>query len=238
MADVSWLLSVGSSCAAGTAELAQRVIIIVFDLVLICLALSAAWKDWYHSCDEPLSFYSMMCVVLCVLDVMFELIRCSLESQLDRLQADFRPELAAPAGQVNEGLLGDELHEGLGQPRVEGSESRNVRRVANIIEGTLGHGVRKEKALKQKRASDMHFWSIVFSCFVSIVFAFFSAHDEDCAEHVPKLYKYIHLFTYVFIFRLGLTILWGCCRTVKNYEDAATAAGALERQQGMPMRTF
>merc|ERR1719291_1042597 len=93
--------------------------------------------------------------------------------------------------------------------------------------GALGQGIRREKHLKRKRISSLHFWSVVFSCFVSVIFSFFSNHDEDCAIHVPNLYNYVRVFTYVFIFRLGVMILWICCRTVKNYEDAASAAGGL-----------
>lgn len=221
----------------GISDLLQRVLIICADVLLIVFALIALNRDYRHTCDETLQFYGALCIMLCVIDLAWECVRCSLESQLDRLQEDFAPQAAMPAGQVNEGLLGDE-DAGLGQSLADLRDPSRGPSSANTATGTLGHGIRKEKALKQKRTSDIQFWSIVFSCFVSIMFSFFSSHDEDCAERAPHLYNYIHTFTYVFIFRLGCSIILMCCRTVKNYEDAANAAGVAARQQGTNMTVF
>ena len=43
------------------------------------------------------------------------------------------------------------------------------------------------KAAKQKRTAEMHFWSLVFTTFVAVVFAIFSTQDEDCSINVPHL---------------------------------------------------
>lgn len=232
------LVSIGQSCASGLTEIVQRVIIIAADLLLILFAIVAIGRDWKHSCDEKLHSYGFLCVMLCILDMAFEFVRCTLESSLDRLQADFQPDVSTPAGQGNEGLLGSDPFAGglVGQARLDTGEAREVSPggPASIGAGTLGRGIRKEKASRQKRTSHLHRWSIVFTCLVSIVFSFFSAHDADCAKHAPHLNAYIHTFTYVFIIRLGAVILWICCRTVKNYEDAANSARA--RQQGTALR--
>eukprot|EP00929_Paragymnodinium_shiwhaense_P058208 TRINITY_DN29149_c0_g1_i1.p1 TRINITY_DN29149_c0_g1~~TRINITY_DN29149_c0_g1_i1.p1 ORF type:complete len:227 (-),score=39.40 TRINITY_DN29149_c0_g1_i1:97-777(-) len=220
----TWLAA-GSSCATGVADLGQRVVIMLADVFLIGMALSAVHKDWYHHCDETLHFYAFMCIVLSLLDVVFELVRCSMESQLDRLQRDFRPEANTPAATGNDSLLAD------GEAPVRHSQ-------ASLTASSLGQSIRREKAMKQRRTSDLHFWSIVFSCLVAIIFSFFSGEDEECAEHVPALYKYIRVFTYVYIFRLGVMLLLVCCRTVKNYEDAAGAAGAMKAQAPQQMRSF
>jgi len=65
-----------------------------------------------------------------------------------------------------------------------------------------------------------------------VAFSLFSSHDEGCAEQAPSLYTYVRAFTYVFTFRLGAVVLWICCRTIKNYEDAASSA----QQQGTALR--
>jgi len=238
------LIFLGRSWATGCADIIQRVVIIFADLVLIVLAVVALGKDWTHTCDETLHLYGFLCVVLCFLDLIWEFVRCTLESALDRMQSDFQPD--APAIQGNDSLLGDSSPYGEGIVGTPSVDARDIRDVspsvsASISGGAIGRGIRKEKAMKKKRTADLQFWSLVFTCFVSIVFSFFSAHDLECAEHAPDLYNYIHTFTYVFIFRLGAIILWICCRTVKNYEDAAQAAGGIARQppqQGQPMRNL
>jgi hypothetical protein len=225
------------TCFEGVAELVQRVVIICADLILIVFATTALYRDWHRHCSEKLHFYGFLCIVLCVVDLLWEFVRCSLESQLDRLQEEFSPEAGSGSGATNENLLGDDL-EVIGGNFAEEIERNRGSSVASTSTGALGQGIRKEKAFKQKRTSDIQFWSIVFSCFVSVMFAFFSAHDEECNEHVPHLYTYIHTFTYVFIFRLGCTILWICCRTVKNYEDAANAHGKSARSTQMNVMRF
>mmetsp|Transcript_88028 Transcript_88028/g.188894 ORF Transcript_88028/g.188894 Transcript_88028/m.188894 type:complete len:241 (+) Transcript_88028:120-842(+) len=219
----------GQACAIGVIELVQRVVIIVADFLLIIFAMVAIFLDWNHTCDETLPFYGAMCVTLCILDLVWEFVRCSLESSLDRLQTEFLPEgssCMADGSPFAEGLVG-QAHEG---------SARDLRELgaggsARVSTGAIGRGVRQEKVMKRKRTADLHFWSTIFTCFVSVVFSFFSAHDEDCAEHAPHLYSYVHAFTYVFIFRLGAIMLWVCCRTVKNYEDAANVNGGMNPPQ-------
>lgn len=223
-----WLAQVASiaeAIASAFTEILQRVLIIVCDLLLILFAVVAISQDWNCTCDQTLHFYGLMCVMLCVLDLVWETVRCSLEGSLDRLQADFQPETCGSVAHVNANLLGDDVEGVVGQLE-EDVPGPSAGRFASTAAGLLGHGIRREKALKRKWTKDLHAWSIVFSCFVSVIFSFFSAHDEDCAERVPHLYNYIHTFTYVFIFRLGAIILWVCCRTIKDYEDAALVAGA------------
>lgn len=236
----------GQRCLVGISELVQRVAIIAADVVLIVLAGVALQQDRGHECDENLRTYGCMCGLLCFLDLSWEFVRCSLDSSLDRLQQDFKSEGASPnlaGGCGNEGLLGGAtFNEGpVGSPTEQ--QAGNSTRAASISSAAspIGLGVRREKASRSKRTKDLHFWSLVFTASVSIVFSFFSMHDEDCAERVPSLYFYIHTFTYVFIFRLGAIILWGCCRTVKDYEDAANAAGRLPAKRlpvALQLRTF
>jgi len=206
-----------SKCFSGFADLLQRTLILLVDVCLIFFAMRAISLDYSRSCDENLKTYAVMCIVLSFFDLIAEVIRCSLDAALDRLQQDFNPG-ASP----NLASLGDEglLEDGSTAEKVGG-------RAGSIATGALGKGVRKEKAMRRKRARDLHFWSLVFTASVSVIFSFFSSHDEDCAELVPHLYLYIHAFTYVYIFRLGVIIIWGCCRTVKNYEDAAKFAGGI-----------
>jgi len=226
------------NCFEGVSELVQRVVIICADLILIIFATTALYRDWRNTCTERLHIYGFLCIVLCFFDLAWEIVRCSLESQLDRLQDEFSPQAGCSAsGPTNENLLGGDL-EVFGNNMAQPTDRNRGSSMASTSTGALGQGIRKEKAFKQKRASDVQFWSIVFSCMVSVMFAFFSAHDEECNEHVPHLYTYIHTFTYVFIFRLGCTILWICCRTVKNYEDAANAHGMSARSVQMNVARF
>lgn len=225
------------NCVEGIAELVSKVLVLFIDWLLLIFALVAMNKDWNNVCDEPLLFYAGMCVALCLLDMIWEMARCSMESQLDKLQSEFRCDASA-AAQGNEGLLND-----AGQDGVVQSQGLPVgSKIGSITGGAIGAAFKKEKATKQKRTKELHFWSIVFSCFVSIVFSFFSSHDEDCKVHVPHLYSYIAIFNYVFIMRLGLIMVWVCCRAVKNYEDAASAAGSAGAQgvppEAMELRTF
>lgn len=218
---------------AGASEVTQRIVIILSDVVLILFAVVAGIRDWGHQCDENLRTYGFMCVMLCTFDVVWEVVRCSTESSLDRLRSDFTPG-GAPnlAGCNEEGLLHDSPFAegvmgspGAGPPALSPEKTPGSR--GSITSGAAGHGIRKEKAMRKKRTNDLHFWSLVFTASVAIVFSFFSAHDEECAENMPSLYSYIHTFTYVYICRLGIIILQGCCRTVKDYEDAALSAGGL-----------
>lgn len=227
----------------GVVDVLQKIIVLLVDWVLIIFAFVAMNKDWNNACDEPLLFYGFMCVVLCFFDLLWELVRCSTESQLDMLQTAFRVDATGPSAQGNAGLLDGVGPDGVGQSEagdVPGLQAAG--NIGSVTGGAIGAEIRNEKATKRKRTMELHFWSIVFSCFVSVVFAFFSSHNEDCAVHMSHLYSYIHTFNYVFILRLGVIMLWICCRAVKNYEDAASAAGAMA-QQGMPeqvmqLRTF
>jgi len=225
----SSLVDLGQGCAIGIAEITQRVLMILCDVVLILYAASSINEDWWHFCDEALHLYGLVCVMLCMLDIVWEFVRCTLESSLDRLQQDFRPEAAVGgAGISNENLLNGQDSSPMGSPSVRNEDQLRMGSPGgpgSTVGGALGQGVRKEKASKQKRTNDLHFWSIVFTSFVAVTFALFSAHDEECALNVPHLYNYIHTFTYVFIFRLGVIIVAVCCRTVKDYEDAALSAG-------------
>lgn len=237
--DFPELVRIVETCGVGVFELVQRMVIILADLCLIVGALVSLYQDWDHTCDQTLHLYALLCVVLCVLDLGWEIVRCSWESQLDRLQADFQQD-GGISGEGAEGLLGEEMQESLGAglatngaPRATGVASNSQ---ASL--GPIGRGVRKEKALKQTRTRAMQLWSTVFSCFVSAMFAFFAAHDEECAETDPYLYDFIHIFTYVFMLRLAFVMMLVCMRTIKNYEDAANLAGAARQMQGVPMTTF
>ncbi|CAK0815486.1 unnamed protein product, partial [Prorocentrum cordatum] len=97
--------------------------------------------------------------------------------------------------------------------------------------------VGREKSSVRRRLADLQRWSVFFTCFVAVLFSFFSAHDLDCSMNSPSLYNYIHNFTYVFILRLGVNILTFCCRTIKDYEDAAATSEAM-CQAGGEMRKF
>lgn len=217
----------GQKVFNGIADIAERVLILAADILLIVYAVISISQDWGRECDENLNGYALWCILLSFMDLTWEFVRCSLDSALDRLQQDFKPQgcsnnqnLLSSGSFDEEGVVGSPV---IAREREETSPGRP----ANIGAGILGQGVRKEKNMRRKRTRDLHFWSLVFTASVSIVFSFFSAHDEECAEKVPSLYIYIHTFTYVYIFRLGVVILWGCCRTVKNYEDAAQVAGSL-----------
>jgi len=221
--------SAGELCLTGVTDVLQRVLIVVADLLLILFATVSLSKDWGHSCDENLHTYALMCIALCFFDLAFEIVRCSLDRSLDRLQQEFNVDGPSPtlSNKGNEGLLG----EGSVSDSVFGSPSvmdgKTDASQARISTGVLGHGVRREKAKRQKRTNDFHLWSIVFSSMVGVVFSLFSSHDEECAEKVPTLYQYIHVFTYVYIFKLGALILSVCCRMVKDYEDAAQDWGGI-----------
>mmetsp|Transcript_65487 Transcript_65487/g.202872 ORF Transcript_65487/g.202872 Transcript_65487/m.202872 type:complete len:265 (+) Transcript_65487:1-795(+) len=232
------LVELAQGCAASTADLAQRVVILVADALLMLFAVIAIGQDWDNTCGEMLHLYGAFCIVLCIIDMTLELLRCTMESTLSRLQNDFQPG-ASTAGMGNENLLGGSIAEGLvGQAHMNGGDARELGagRSASISTGTLGRGVSDIKEWHKRRVNNLHFWSIVFAVMVSIVFSFFSAHDEECSERAPSLYSYIHIFTYAFILRLGVVILWLCCRTVQNYEDAAKFGLAQRQQQETPLR--
>mmetsp|Transcript_58729 Transcript_58729/g.157340 ORF Transcript_58729/g.157340 Transcript_58729/m.157340 type:complete len:250 (-) Transcript_58729:79-828(-) len=226
-------LRLGQALAAGASELAQRLAILLTDVLLLVFAVLALGEDWGRSCESPLHSYGAACIALCCLDFAMEILRCSSESTLDRLQADSQSREATPAGQGSDSLLGldDRFCQGVvGQPRVHIADVQD----GSPLPGSLGRGVLKEKALRQRRAYSLQFWSVLFTCLVSLVFSCFAAHDEECAEFVPSLYNYIHAFAYVYALRIGTIMLWLCCRTVKNYEDAAYVANANPRRQAPP----
>lgn len=224
-------------CAVCAVEVLQRVLIIVCDLVLICMAGLSLVEDKDRRCDENLHLYGALCVGLCVLDLYWECMRCSMESALDRLQRDFAPFVSEEGVATNENLLQNQGP--VGSPQADLDEARNrgfgSPSPGGTAGGALGRGVRKEKEQKRRRTVDLHCWSIAFSCLVSVLFSFLSAHDLDCAIHVPSLYGFIRSFTYVFIFRLGALLVWVCCRTVKDYEDAAKASGRLVSQPAIQL---
>eukprot|EP00419_Tripos_fusus_P023911 CAMPEP_0172714648 /NCGR_PEP_ID=MMETSP1074-20121228/66415_1 /TAXON_ID=2916 /ORGANISM="Ceratium fusus, Strain PA161109" /LENGTH=127 /DNA_ID=CAMNT_0013539109 /DNA_START=350 /DNA_END=729 /DNA_ORIENTATION=- len=117
---------------------------------------------------------------------------------------------------VGEGPVGMSMSEGAAR------ELRPSGGSAGLSQVTFhSAGIRKERATKRKGTANLHFWSLVFTSMVAIVFCFFAANDEDCAVNAPNLYAFLHMFTYVYIFRLGVVLLWICCRDMKNYEDAA-----------------
>lgn len=220
------------NCFVAVAEIFQRGLVLFVDVVLLCLAITALMKDWGKYCEESLHLYCIMCVFLCLLDLVWELARCSSESALDRLQASFRPAVAADGisdrGLLAGGTVADE--EGmLGSPAAhqESQKTTPVGSAASMTTGTLGQGVMREKMARWRCTRVLHSGSLGFTILVSMVFSVLSGHDEVCMVRVPNLYTYVHLFAYVYIFRLGAFIVWGCCRTVKDYEDAARAAGAV-----------
>lgn len=210
------------SCTSSLLGTLQRALFIFCDLFLVVHAAAAISFDWRHECDEALHFYGLVCIVLCLLDIMWEFVRCNLESSLDKLQDNSIQE-AMVAANTGENLLTQGEESPVGSP-LDDQSDRGGR---SSLSATLSQGMRRDKVSQQKRTTELQFWSLVFTCMVSVTFAFFAAHDEECEQRVPSLYAYIHTFTYVFIFRVGLLILLVCCRTVKNYEDAAAARGGL-----------
>eukprot|EP00419_Tripos_fusus_P002509 CAMPEP_0172674022 /NCGR_PEP_ID=MMETSP1074-20121228/12504_1 /TAXON_ID=2916 /ORGANISM="Ceratium fusus, Strain PA161109" /LENGTH=164 /DNA_ID=CAMNT_0013491397 /DNA_START=272 /DNA_END=766 /DNA_ORIENTATION=- len=161
-----------------------------------------------------------------------------MESSLDRLQ-DARPDILTPA--TDEGLLGsDSIGQGpLGMSLSEGAAARELRPhtgTAGLTQVAVNSaGMKKQKATLRKGTANLHFWGLVFTSLVAVVFCFFAANDEDCAVNAPNLYTFIHAYTYVYIFRLGAVILCIFCRDMKNYEDAALTA-MCDRQVGTAMQ--
>lgn len=222
--------------ASGCTEIVQRMLVLIADVLLGICALISLLRDWTSFCGEPLHIYTLFCAGLCGLDMGFEFVKFMMETSLDRLQ-DARPDLASPI--TDEGLLGsDSIGEG-----PLGSTADGAARELRPSSGSAGlshvvlhsAGMRKQKATRRKGTAHLHFWSLVFTSLVSVVFAFFAANDEDCAVHSPNLYSYLHVFSYVYIFRLGAVILFICCRDMKNYEDAALTAMSAQ-QAGTAMR--
>eukprot|EP00419_Tripos_fusus_P071320 CAMPEP_0172896510 /NCGR_PEP_ID=MMETSP1075-20121228/155665_1 /TAXON_ID=2916 /ORGANISM="Ceratium fusus, Strain PA161109" /LENGTH=156 /DNA_ID=CAMNT_0013751933 /DNA_START=155 /DNA_END=622 /DNA_ORIENTATION=+ len=154
---------------------------------------------------------------------MFELAKCLMESSPDRLQ-DARPDMLTPmtdkgllgSNSIGEGPVGMSMAEGAARELRASGGSAGLSQVAFNSAGT-----RKENATKRKGATNLHFWSLIFTSMVAVVFCFFAANDEDCAVKAPNFYSFLHMFTYVYIFRLGAVVLSMCCRDMKNYEDAA-----------------
>jgi hypothetical protein len=213
------LVDLASSITGRLAETLQRIAIILSDLCLIVYSFVAIREDWQHRCAESLHLYGFFCVMMCMFDLILELRRVATETQLDFLQTQFRSLESSPAS--DGGLLDDLSARSPPKTVSQGS----------VTGGGIGRGVKREKAVKQKRAAELHRWSLGFTCTVSIVFSFFAAHDSECRLHVPRLYYFIQVFTYVFILRLGALVLSFCCRVVKDYEDAAAS------HQGLPRNT-
>eukprot|EP00927_Polykrikos_kofoidii_P074568 TRINITY_DN7057_c0_g1_i1.p1 TRINITY_DN7057_c0_g1~~TRINITY_DN7057_c0_g1_i1.p1 ORF type:complete len:290 (-),score=14.11 TRINITY_DN7057_c0_g1_i1:282-1073(-) len=219
----------GANLASSVWAVVQRIGILLSDAFLITYACVALREDWSHSCDETLHLYALLCIVLSMLDIFLEMLRCSSESNLNRLQTEFKPQGVTNSLSpfVEEGLLVNHDVEPLGQAHAEGTAAQNnVVGSANISGGALGLGVRQEREMSRKRTADLHLWSVIFSSLVALIFAMFSAHDEDCAENVSSLYAYIQTFTYVYTVRISVIILLVCCRTIKDYEDTAATIWA------------
>jgi len=216
----------GDTCAS-LVDLAQRVGVLVADMLLVVLALIALWDDWVHTCGEMMHFYGTTCIFLCFVDMLLEFPRCTLERSLDHLQSDFSAEASVELS--SKGLLSS-------SSSVVGSSAFNQQdqeasSKSDQNTGALGRGFALIKASQQRHVRHLHTWSMVFACMVSVLFCFFAAHDEECLENVPSLYSYIHTFTVYFIVRSGLVVLWMVCRTVQNYEDAANFALTAASQQ-------
>lgn len=218
---------------SNTSDLVQKMLILLVDVALIFCGAVTITVDWTHTCEFNLKLYALWCVLLSFLDLTWEFARCSFDSALDRLQQDFKDDVGF-ATNNEENLLSDG-EVALGQGRA-GDRPANM---GSITGGILGQGVRREKAARSKRTQELHTWSLIFTASIAFIFSFSAAHDEDCREDAPSVYKYIHAFTYIYIVRLSLLLLWSCCRTVKNYEDhAATVQGTDKapppNQQEMP----
>mmetsp|Transcript_8704 Transcript_8704/g.24308 ORF Transcript_8704/g.24308 Transcript_8704/m.24308 type:complete len:238 (-) Transcript_8704:315-1028(-) len=211
---ISFVLNV----VAGVADVVRRVLLIFVDLWLVLCALVAFYRDFGYHCDQTLRVYCVLCIGLCTVDLVMETMRCSTERALDRLQDDLRSDV----GQAQHSELSAGLTEGLGRSVGDAPRGSAVASMSQSANNPLGTGIRRLKAAKQKRTAEMHFWSLVFTTFVAVVFAIFSTQDEDCSINVPHLVGYLHVFTYIFILRLGALLLAVCCRTIKNYEDAAS----------------
>jgi len=225
------------NAASVCTEVVQRMAIVVVDGLLGLFALIALLRDLWSFCDEPLHIYTCVCGWMSGMDMLFEFVKFTMETSLDRLQ-DARPDILAPAtdegllssDSIGEGPVGVAISEGAARELRSSNSSVGLSRVV-----VSGAGVQREKATKRKGLANLHLFSLVFTGMVAIVFCFFAANDEECAEKAPNLYAYIHAFTYVVIFRLSAIILWICCRDMKNYEDAALTAIS-EHQAGTAMR--
>merc|ERR1719245_462656 len=109
-----------------------------------------------------------MSMFLCLLDIVLELVRCSLESSLDRLLLNCQEppwHSAAGGGRGNENVLpGDDA---VGQAGL--SPSGSGARSASSA-NPLKH-VGKEKSSLQRRVANLQCWSVFFTCFVSMLFS-------------------------------------------------------------------
>lgn len=216
----------GKNIVIGLTDLAQKLIILIVDLALVFYGTIALGQDWSLSCAENLWLYAFMCVLLAIADIAWEILRCSLESSLDRLQAEIDTD-GTPVESGSKSLLTPDHPHGspcatFGSP----SASADCKDTSTIFKTGLGVRLNGEKLKKRKRSDELHFWSIVFAVGVAVTFSCFSTHDEACREDVPNLYNYVRVFTYAYIFRVGVLLLWVCCRKVKNYEDSAALSGA------------
>jgi len=217
------------TCCSGLGEIVQRLLLLATDIALIMYGLVASVQDRRHSCDESLHAYALLCLVLCSIDIVWEAYRCSTVAALDRLQNECGP-MGGPLS--GGGLLGVDpcdrsvMEDGLQPPRMrEGIRS-------------LADGIRVQTAMTQKKAANLQFWLVMFSTLVSLMFSLLASHDEDCAMQVPKLYLYVRVFSYVFIMRLGVMMLWTCCRTIKDYEDVVNKSSQESRNQARDLATF
>jgi len=224
------LLAAASTWISGLTKILQRVVMMLSDVILLTMAISAIAQDWNRWCDTTLHLYGFACAVLCMFDFVGELVHCTMDRNLDQLQEVFRP--VTGEGVSSKGLLDDGVELGSLGNAQSGTKQENPAAAAEPSCGgavAVSVGLKSDKAERQKRLSEMQCWLIVFCSLVSIVFACFAAHDEDCAENVPHLYTYIHQFTYFFILRLGIIVLQICNRTIKNYEDAANTARVVQQ---------
>jgi len=226
---VTEVLSWGLNFAAVSVDTMQRLAVLVANIVLIFLAFGAIWADRGSFCGEALHLYSGVCVFLLSLDTLFELIRCSKENRLDRLQSH---SWATGQGGTSNLLSCDDSVGQVRLPPVVAGSRRSEHSAASPWQL-----VGQEKSSVQRRLADLQRLSFFFTCIVAVLFSFLSAHDLDCSMNSPNLYNYIHNFAYVFILRLGLSIITFCCRTIKDYEDEAATSEAMGLEGG-EMRKF
>lgn len=212
-----------------TVDTLQRICIISADVLLIIFAVIATSRDWEKTCDQDLQLYAGMCIILCLVDSVIEILRCSSESVLDRLQEDFKNNQKG-AGNTGEGLLGqtDDVAV-VGAPADSAAGREPI--PSSYRELAMGRGMRRERDSARRRTGEFQTWSIIFSLIVSVMFSFLSSRDEECLQMVPNIYEYLRWFTYTFALRMGFILLLYCCRTVKDYEEAAASAEVLRRSE-------
>lgn len=221
-----------------TVDTLQRICIISADFLLIIFAGIAISRDWGKQCDQDMQLYAGMCIALCIVDSVIELLRCSSESMLDRLQEDFK-NTQKGAGNTGEGLLGGGGGDNVAVVGAPADSAAGREPVLHHREPALGRGMRRERDSARRRTAEFQNWSIIFSLIVSVMFSFLSSRDEECNEMVPNIYQYIRSFTYTFALRMGFVLLLYCCRTVKDYEEVAAHAAAFRAEaQGEQMQNM